>query len=74
MFWSRSALSPRRIIASRCRTWIESATVRKTLRISRQVLREYLVVVTRPQSWSTPLPMADAVEDVRAVGHVVRGS
>ena len=37
----------------------------ETLRISRQVLREYLVVVTRPQSWSTPLPMADAVEDVR---------
>ncbi len=33
------------------------------LRISRQVLREYLVVVTRPQTWSTPLPMADALRD-----------
>ena len=37
----------------------------ETLCTSRQVLREYLVVVTRPQSWTTPLPMAEAVEDVR---------
>ena len=36
----------------------------ETLRISRQVVREYLAVVTRPQSWSEPLAMADALEDV----------
>jgi len=37
----------------------------ETLYISRQVIREYLVVVTRPQIWSAPLRMADALEDVR---------
>ena len=35
------------------------------LRISRQVLREYLAVVTRQQTWASPLPMADALLDVR---------
>ena len=35
------------------------------LRISRQVLREYLAVVTRPQTWASPLPMPDALLDVR---------
>ena len=35
------------------------------LRINRQVLREYLAVVTRPQTWASPLPMRDALLDVR---------
>ena len=35
------------------------------LHISRQVLREYLAVVTRPQTWASPLPMPDALLDVR---------
>ena len=35
------------------------------LRISRQVLREYLAVVTRPQTWASPLPMPDALLDMR---------
>ena len=34
------------------------------LRISRQVMREYLAVVTRPQSWSAPVAMTDALNDV----------
>ena len=34
------------------------------LHISRQIVREYLVAVTRPQSWSEPLAMGDALEDV----------
>jgi predicted nucleic acid-binding protein len=33
--------------------------------ISRQVIREYLTVVTRSQSFSTPLTSAEAVEDAR---------
>ena len=33
-------------------------------RISRQVLREYLAVVTRPQSWSAPVAMTDALVDL----------
>ena len=43
------------------------AQARRTepLRISRQVLREYLAVVTRPQTWASPLPMSDALLDVR---------
>jgi predicted nucleic acid-binding protein len=34
------------------------------LRISRQVLREYLAVVTRPQTWAVPLGREEAVNDV----------
>ena len=34
-------------------------------RISRQIIREYLAVVTRPQSWSASMPMADALDNVR---------
>ena len=33
-------------------------------RISRQVVREYLAVVTRPQTWSAPLVMSEALRDV----------
>ena len=32
-------------------------------RISRQIAREYLAVVTRPQIWSSPLAMSDALRD-----------
>ena len=39
------------------------------LRISRQVLREYLAVVTRPQAWAAPLAMADALDDVNRMSH-----
>ena len=35
------------------------------LRVSRQVLREYLAVVTRPQTWASPLSMPDALRDIR---------
>ncbi len=34
------------------------------LRISRQILREYLSVVTRPQSWSGAITRDEALEDV----------
>ena len=34
------------------------------LRISRQIVREYLAVVTRPQVWGAPLPMSEALLDV----------
>ena len=35
------------------------------MRISRQVLREYLSVVTRPQSWPIPITREDALDDVK---------
>lgn len=34
------------------------------LRISRQILREYLATVTRPQSWGGPLALTDALDDL----------
>ena len=34
------------------------------LRISRQILREYLAVVTRPQTWLVPIPREIALNDV----------
>ena len=36
----------------------------ETSRISRQILREYLAVVTRPQSWSAAVSMNDALDHV----------
>jgi predicted nucleic acid-binding protein len=38
---------------------------RRRPRISRQVMREYLAVVTRPQIWMKQLPLADAPADVQ---------
>ena len=35
------------------------------LRISRQVIREYLSVVTRPQTWTVGISREDALDDVR---------
>lgn len=34
------------------------------LRISRQVVREYLSVMTRPQIWAIPITRVDVLEDV----------
>ena len=34
------------------------------MRISRQILREYLAVVTRPQSWPIPITREQALDDV----------
>ena len=34
------------------------------LTISRQVIREYLAVVTRPQNWPVPITYDEALEDV----------
>ena len=36
---------------------------REPLRISRQVVREYLAVVTRPQSWPVTITREEALED-----------
>ena len=35
------------------------------MRISRQILREYLSVVTRPLSWPIPITRDDALDDVK---------
>ena len=38
---------------------------REALRISRQVAREHLAVVTRPQSWPVTITREEAIEDAR---------
>ena len=35
------------------------------LRISRQIMREYLAVATRPQAWPAPITRSEALDDVR---------
>ena len=42
------------------------------LSISRQVLREYLAVATRSQSWANPEPMEDALVHVRTMAGAYR--
>ena len=37
---------------------------REPMRISRQILREYLAVVTRPQTWPVAITREDALADV----------
>ncbi len=37
---------------------------REPMRISRQILREYLAVVTRPQTWAVAITREDALADV----------
>ena len=38
------------------------------LRISRQVMREYLAVVTRPQAWPVPITRGEALDDIGRLG------
>ena len=46
-----------------CRCLDRAGNSEEPLRISRQIVREYLVVVTRSQTWSKPLVMDDALKD-----------
>ena len=40
---------------------------REPMRISRQVLREYLAVVTRPQTWPIAITREEALADIEAL-------
>ena len=42
----------------------EAGRTDEPLRISRQVIREYLATVTRPQAWSVQIAMDEALEHV----------
>ena len=35
------------------------------IRVSRQILREYLAVLTRPQPWQIRITLADALDDIQ---------
>ena len=39
----------------------------RVIYISRQIVREYLAVLTRPQPWSPPLSMSDALARARSL-------
>ena len=60
---ARFATAPTHRIARAC-LQRASEDRKAALCISRQVIREYLATVTRPQSWSEPLAMAEALGDV----------
>jgi predicted nucleic acid-binding protein len=54
--------SPHRDVASRALQLHSRRAAR--LRVSRQILREYLAVVTRPQLFMNPMTMVEALADV----------
>lgn len=58
------ALTPGAPEHERARISLERAMAStERVAISRQIIREYLAVVTRPQPWADPTPMADALAD-----------
>ena len=49
----------------RARAGLERASLdHELIRISRQIIREYLATVTRPQTWAVPLTLDQALYDV----------
>jgi predicted nucleic acid-binding protein len=50
----------------KARTALIGLAANERLSISRQVLREYLAVMTRPQTWGKPLSLAEAMPDATA--------
>ena len=73
MFVDTNIFVPARNIRAPASAVARAALVRaqesaEPVRISRQVIREYLSAVTRPQTWSDPLPMAEALKDVSWMG------
>lgn len=58
---ARFVTAPAHVAACRCLD--RTGNREEPLHISRQVVREYLVAVTRPQTWSVSLGMVDALED-----------
>ena len=49
----------------RARAGLERASLDyELIRISRQIIREYLATVTRPQTWAVPLTLDQALYDV----------
>ena len=69
MFVDTNVLVGARFTTSPCHaaaraTFARAGVNSEPIRISRQVVREYLVTVTRPQHWLEPLPIAAALRDV----------
>ena len=62
---ARFEAAPDHRLARRCMR--EAGESGEALRISRQVVREYLATVTRPQSWSPPVDMRAALGHATAL-------
>ena len=62
---ARFEAAPRHRLARR--RMREAGNSGEILRISRQVVREYLATVTRPQRWSPPVGMNEALEHAAAL-------
>lgn len=62
LVYATQLASPSRDVARKALE--RSARREARLCVSRQVLREYLAVVTRPQLFAKPVPMPDALADV----------
>jgi predicted nucleic acid-binding protein len=60
LFYATTAGSPNHV---RARESLARIASEGALGISRQVLREYLAVTTRPQVWAKPLTLAEALAD-----------
>ena len=58
---ARFVTAPAHVTACRCLDRLGNSG--EPLHISRQIVREYLVAVTRPQSWSAALAIDDALAD-----------
>ena len=58
---ARFVSDPRHLVACRCLD--RAGNNEEPLHISRQIVREYLAVVTRPQTWWASLNMHDALKD-----------
>ncbi len=73
MFVDTNIFVPARNIRAPASAVARAALVRaqesgERVHISRQVISEYLSAVTRPQTWSDPLPMAEALKDAGWMG------
>ena len=62
---ARFVTAPAHVIACRCLD--RAGNSGEPLHISHQILREYLVVVTRPQIWLESLAIDDALEDATSL-------
>ena len=58
---ARFMTAPAHVVACRCLD--RAGDSEEPLHISRQIVREYLVVATRSQIWSKPLVMDDVLKD-----------
>jgi predicted nucleic acid-binding protein len=51
----------------RARTALAGAAAGEPLSLSRQIMREYLAVMTRQQTWGKPLTLTEAMADAAAI-------